>query len=186
MSSVEKSIRSYTIHAPWTWPRATEQSFNFSKATFFFFQLKLLLFRSRCCLGRAPLYLLLLRLPLLLWYRSTSLWSKAKTKHSHAWRVHNTHMHNTKLACRRHSGIWPQIHQHTHRESYTTLNHLINIPDKAKPYSTHLIFLLSRKINSCHCPPSRTKRLFTLTRFANKALHQDWQPPKLSASATAW
>lgn len=73
----------------------------------------------------------------------------------------------------------------TQRARDTSQNHLINIPDKAKPYSTQLIFLLFRKINTCHCPPRRPKRLFTLTRFANKALHQGWQAPKLSASATA-
>lgn len=55
----------------------------------------------------------------------------------------------------------------------TTQNHLINIPDKAKPFSTHLIFLLSYKINTCQWPRSRTKRLLTLTCFPNKALHQD-------------
>lgn len=33
---------------------------------------------------------------------------------------------------------------------------LINIPDKTKPHSAHLIFFLSSKINICHCPLSRT------------------------------
>lgn len=67
----------------------------------------------------------------------------------------------------------------------STQIHLINIPDKTKPHSAHLIFLLSPKINLCHCPLSRTKKLFTPTHFANKVLHQDWQMPKLSAAATA-
>lgn len=49
----------------------------------------------------------------------------------------------------------------------------INIPGKTKPHSAHLIFFLSPKINLCHCPLSRTKKLFTPTHFANKALHQD-------------
>lgn len=50
---------------------------------------------------------------------------------------------------------------------------LINIPDKTKPHWAHLVFFFSPKINLCHCPLSRTKKLFTPTHFANKVLHQD-------------
>lgn len=168
---------------------------SFLKAVFIFW-LHLKAFVSFRSWLRCRFFLLTLRIPTLLWFYSFLILSpvlipvKQIKKHrrtricngQHALYDHSHAQHHSDL--QGHAGIRPLMHSHIHRD--TTQNHLINIPDKAKPYSTHLIFLLSHKINSCHCPPRRTKRLFTLTRFANKALHQDWQPPKLSTSATAW
>lgn len=197
---MEESIWLFTTHALWTWHRTRELlNFDFSKAVFIFW-LHFKVFVSFRSWLRCRFFLLLLWIPIFQ-DSTTCLWCKAllptplkieeQTKNTnvsklcngqHALCDHSHAQHHSDLCG--HTRFWPQMHWHIHID--TTQNHLINIPDKAKPYSTHLIFLLSRKTNSCHCPPSRTKRLFTLTRFANKALHQDWQPPKLSASATAW
>lgn len=192
------------------------QSFNFSKDVFISrLEWKLFLPSFRSWLKAISLLLFsapVQTTTFFSWYplaAAPSLWSKALCWYPASQRNKQTHTHIKKkkkgreyatahMAPYAHSHARHHIHFQGHTQAFdhkytdthgakdTTQNHLINIPDKAKPYSTHLIFLLSCKINSCHCPPSRTKRLFTLTRFANKALHQDWQPPKLSASATAW